>query len=216
VEGLVRKRTMRTSSLLYCYQGVYRMAVKAPVPRSILAFLATLFFLVEFGASYPGFSLETVYITPFFIRLDTPWLLDSFIWLAPAILLLLFSPAFRVIQDFAEFSGGLKALFLLHLGSVTAGITLLIAACILGEVYRGEDTSAVLLLAFLGFLLLDMELTTLETLAVELLSGYTLNRDYVTQWSCGWKNIGRVAAYLLASCDALQIGSMYIYSVRTI
>jgi len=104
-----------------------------------------------------------------------------------------------VIQDFAEFSGGLKALFLFHLGSVTAGITILIGACILGEVYRGEDTNTGLVLAFLGFLLLDMELTTIETLAVELLSGYILNRDYVTQWSCGWKNIGRVAAYLLAS-----------------
>lgn len=191
------------------------MAVKAAIPKSTLAFLAGLFFLAEFGAGYAGFSLETVYITPFFIRLETPWLLDSFIWLAPAVLLVWFSPLFKMLQDFTVLSGGLRVLFVFHLGSITAGLTLLIGACLLGEVYRGEDTSAVLVLALLGFLLLDMELTTIETIAIELLSGYTHNRDYISQWSGGWKSIGRVAAYLLASCDALQLGSVYIYSVNS-
>lgn len=186
---------------------------RTPLPTSTLSFVSILFFLVEFGTGYTGYSLETVYITPFFIRLETPWLLDSFIWLAPALLLVVLAPLYRLLQDFAVFSDSVRMLCYFHLGSAITGITLLIVAYMLGDVYQGEDTSSVLLLAFLGFLVMDVELMTLETLAVDLLTSSEHSRHYCAEWSSGWKHFGRVTAYLLASLDALQLGIVQIYSV---
>jgi len=180
-----------------------------------LAVTSLLFFLVEFGACYSGYSLETVYITPFFIRLETPWLLDSVIWLAPALVLLSAAPLRRRIRGFRCLLPGRKGTISALLGLSLAGLVVLIAAAMLGEFHRGEDTGAVLALAFAGFLVMDVGLTMLDGSTVELLEdGFgAMRREEIREWSNGWKHFGRVAAYFLASCDALQLGSRYIYFV---
>lgn len=180
-----------------------------------LAVASLLFFLVEFGASYSGYSLETVYITPFFIRLETPWLLDSVIWLAPALVLLSVAPLRRRIQGCSTVFVGRKRTISALLGLSLAGLIVLIAAAMLGEFHRGEDTGAVLVLAFAGFLVMDIGLTMLDGSTLELLEdGFgSLHREEIREWSSGWKHFGRVTAYFLASCDALQLGSRYIYFV---
>ena len=183
-----------------------------------LAAASLLFFLVEFGTFQPGYSLETVYITPFFIRLETPWLLDSVIWLAPALFLLTIPSLTRRTRLFSSLSRSRKGTVSVLVAFSLVGLIVLIAAAVLGEFHRGEDTGEVLVLAFVGFLVMDVGLTMLDGSTVELLEeGFgAIRREEIREWSSGWKHFGRITAYFLASCDALQLGSRYIYFVLAI
>ena len=158
-----------------------------------------------------------MYITPFFIRLETPWLLDSIIWLAPALLYLILSPGIRLLHDFPLIPGGRKTILSTQMVLTLVGLLILILALSLGEFYTGEDTTPVLLCAFFGFLIMDLGLTIIDTLTIEILEDAlpTAETDQFYQWTNGWKQFGRVAAYGLASCDALQLGTRYMYYVRS-
>ena len=173
-----------------------------------LAVSSLLYFLTEFCTFHPGSTLLCVYISPFFIRLSTPWLVDAIIWLIPGCVSIFILPMLC--------SGRISSNFPLngHVVLILTGLVILLVTAKLGEIERGEYIYAV---GMIGFVVMDVSIGSLNEQTNEVLRRACRgrNREEMRQWRRGWRLIGRVLGYFLASCDALQLGSRYIYFVTS-
>ena len=111
--------------------------------------------------------MEIAFITPFFIRIETPDLVDSTVWLLPVAIMLMLHPFLRYVSK-GIFKFQRVLVFLMMLSSIF-GMVVLCFAETMGEWWHRSDIHfnihrarhSAMLIGLMGFLLMDIGLEVL-------------------------------------------------------
>lgn len=121
-------------------------------------------FTIEFGKFYAEFALESVFINPYFNRLNCSMVFISIIWLLPVILSLVLQPIIHkfIYRDFMRVVASKKKLSFTLCSMILVGILLFISAGTIAEWYfeasinySENARNASLVLGVLGYLLMS-------------------------------------------------------------
>ncbi|CAG9332794.1 unnamed protein product [Blepharisma stoltei] len=166
-------------------------------------------FTIEFE-----YALESVFVNPYFNRLNCSIVFISVLWLLPSILSLGLQPLIQkyIYQDYLLITSHKKTLSYIFCSLALFGILMFISAGTISEWYfkgsilfnsKARDTS--LVLGVIGYLLMGVSHNSLFDMFLGLSETEKL-KTYIT-WGC----VGRMCGFLLASIDCFEIYSLYMY-----
>eukprot|EP01016_Furgasonia_blochmanni_P050988 TRINITY_DN7956_c0_g2_i1.p1 TRINITY_DN7956_c0_g2~~TRINITY_DN7956_c0_g2_i1.p1 ORF type:complete len:731 (-),score=98.39 TRINITY_DN7956_c0_g2_i1:317-2509(-) len=172
-----------------------------------IIFLCFILFAVEYS-----YSVEIVYITPFFMRIDTPPLFDSIIWAFPPLIVVIIYPFIRILCEKMGERKYMRRKQLLGFFTAMLAAGFLVLAESENVAYKihfvmSERKKTALILAMVGFMLLDVGNEMLNCIVRNYVNDMVREEDmeFTQDYMLVFTSIGKILGFVNCSFLAMNI-----------